>query len=48
LEGGDEGLELELPGVVPFVERVFGGGAGEVLDCGGLVGEGDFGGCEDG
>jgi hypothetical protein len=48
LDGGEEGLDLVLPGLIPFVERVFGGGGGEELDGGSLGGEGGLGGGEDG
>ena len=39
---------MVLPGAVPFVERVFAGGGGKVLDCAGLCAEGVFCGGEDG
>lgn len=48
LDGGEEGLDLVLPGLIPFVEGVFGGGGGEELDGVGLGGEGGLGGGEDG
>lgn len=39
---------MVLPGAVPFVERVFAGGGGEVLDCAGLCAKGVFRSGEDG
>jgi hypothetical protein len=48
LDGGEEGLGLVLPGCVPFVEGVFGGGVGEEVDGRGLRGEAGFSGSEDG
>lgn len=48
LDGGEEALDLVLPGLVPFIEGVFGGGGGKELDGRGLVGQGGLGGGEDG
>ena len=40
LDGSQKALDLVLPNGVPFVEGIFGGGAGEELDGSGLGSDG--------